>query len=107
MPALKRRFILPDVDTESDMLGRYVVVVIRGEMAMRGLHADDLAGPGLTRQTVGRLLRGQRPMRLDYLAQIATVFGWTPAELMRAAEERMIRDGHHVPGGNGANASGL
>ena len=66
-----------------------IIAVVIGEYKARGWTQEELAArAGLPLITIGRQLRRERPMRMDYLALMARAFGWNATELMSRAIQR-------------------
>lgn len=74
----------------------YTIAQIRAEMAVLQWSQTDLAAKaGMTRDTLGRYLRGTRTMPLDVFLGIADALGIEPNQLMARAEKRANENAPH------------
>lgn len=63
---------------------------VRVELATRDWTQKDLAEKvGITRETLGRYLKGQRDMPMPTFYAIAEAFGYSPRELMSLVQDRI------------------
>lgn len=63
---------------------------IRVELAERGWTQKVLAEKiGITRETLGKYMKGQRDMPMPVFYEIATAFGHSPRDFMKEVQERI------------------
>lgn len=66
-----------------------LIATIKAEMAARGLTQAELAAEiEISREAMGRYLRGTRVIPTDVYFRMGEAFGFGPSELMARAEKR-------------------
>ena len=76
-----------DKNEAAERYNQKVAALFRREYERRGLTYDEIAErTGLSRMTVVRIINGQRPITVAYLAALSPVLGFDMAKLINEAK---------------------